>query len=404
MREKEGVSGGCELRVSFAADLPLPCNPEGDVLSGLPSYSCTLTWNPADMRGVVNRVAATSPWFVARRSFGGVPVMRDGAPLYAMRRRSDKEKDEIKAKMTGGGEFHKAIDVWDQIQEEAKQQHKEQSWRTKDLKEFGVDNFLYSEVTGHKTMACGLSNSIGGKLSANQHVLVPPGSTPTSKTGMTGIDYDAILLSAFTADPQICDKVADDILQFKKVDPACRGDAQALLNVYLFYKGLGAITCARVANHFWNRGGEATEEQRSERKAGRLIAKLLQSQMSDVFGVDIHPGCQIGRGCTVDHATGIVLGETAVLGDWVYLMHDVTLGATGKQQGDRHPKIRDGVFLGAKCTILGNIEVGENAVVAAAAVVNKPVPPGYTAVGVPAKLIAPSGEVVQVREAGRLNR
>ena len=341
-----------------------------------------------------NRVAATSPRLGARRSFFGVPATRDGAPLYTtMRRRSDKEKDAIKALMTPY-----TIRVWDEIKEQALAQHKEQAWKIGDLQEFGVDNFLYSEVLGHKTMACGLSNSIGGKLSANQHV------DATLNPRLGGVDYDAILLSAFKADPEICDKVAADIERFKDVDPACKDDEHPLLNVYLFYKGLGAITCARVANHFWNRGGEETEEERSERRAGRLVAKLLQAQMSDCFGVDIHPGCRIGRGCTVDHATGIVLGETAVLGDNVYLMHDVTLGATGKEEGDRHPKIRDGVFLGAKCTILGNIEVGEGATVAAAALVNKPVPAGYTAVGVPAKLIQPSGDVVQVRKAGRLNR
>ena len=160
--------------------------------------------------------------------------------------------------------------------------------------------------------------------------------------------------------------------------------------------------------------------------------------MADVFGIDIHPGCTLGRGVTIDHGTGVTLGETCIVGDDVYIMHDVTLGATGKAEGhDRHvrvasppyppppllcspppppqprhslslyppesrrrrlararpsqPKVGRGAFLGAKSTVLGNIRVGEGATIAAAALVNKPVPDGYTAVGVPAKLIAPQG-------------
>jgi serine acetyltransferase len=112
----------------------------------------------------------------------------------------------------------------------------------------------------------------------------------------------------------------------------------------------------------------------------------------DRAGVDIHPGCKLGRGVTIDHATGVTLGETCVVGDNVYIMHDVTLGATGKaKEHDRHPKIGRGVFLGAKCTVLGNIRIGDGATIAAAALVNKPVPDGYTAVGMPARLIAPKG-------------
>ena len=112
----------------------------------------------------------------------------------------------------------------------------------------------------------------------------------------------------------------------------------------------------------------------------------------DDSGVDIHPGCTLGRGVTIDHATGVTLGETCVVGDNVYIMHDVTLGATGKaKEHDRHPKIGRGVFLGAKCTVLGNIRIGDGATIAAAALVNKPVPDGYTAVGMPARLIAPKG-------------
>ena len=143
-------------------------------------------------------------------------------------------------------------------------------------------------------------------------------------------------------------------------------------------------------------------------RSGRWLASALQSEMSNVFGVDIHPAAQWGRGITMDHGTGCVIGETAVIGDDVYIMHDVTLGATGTSTDfDRHPKIGRGVFLACKSTVLGNIMVGDNATVGAHALVNKPVPPGYTAVGAPAKFlppnkkpkVAPSGQLMPTSAA-----
>ena len=277
-----------------------------------------------------------------------------------------------------------------------------------------MDDFLSREVLDHRSLACGLAAAVGGKLSANGRI------------GGSGIDYEKIFLSAFRAEPTLCTSVASDMLRFKEVDPACPG----LLAVYLFYKGVHAMACARVSGYYWRRRGEA----------GKLLARLLQSEGSDMYGVDIHPGARLGNGITIDHATGVVIGETSVIGDNVYLMHDVTLGATGtSDEHDRHPKIGAGVahgtssllpksspcwphvsttspvdtsclapracslvvahglvaagtFLGAKCTVLGNIQVGEGATVAAQALVNKPVPPGYTAVGVPAKLLPPPQE------------
>jgi len=267
-----------------------------------------------------------------------------------------------------------AREVWNEIRETAMEQHRGQSWRTDDLVEFGVDSYLRRHILDHASLACGLSICVGGKLGAS-------GSANTLSGGYGGsVDFRAILLSAFKADPDIVDAVAHDIKRFKTVDPA----TDSLLGVYLFYKGVQALCCARVANHFYTRRGDA----------GKLIAFLLQSEMSAVFGVDIHPGCVLGRGITIDHATGVVLGETAVIGDNVYLMHDVTLGATGTSESrDRHPKIQPNVFLGAKCTILGNITIGEGATVAAAALVNKDVPAGHTAVGMPARNIPPKPNI-----------
>jgi len=235
---------------------------------------------------------------------------------------------------------------------------------------FGIRNFIRDSVLQHDGLAAALASQIGEKLNANSN--------------SDHVNNKSLLLSAFNADPELAAAIAADIERFKIVDPACDG----LLGVYLFYKGVHAVACARVAHHYWVERGET----------GRLIARMLQSEMADVFGIDIHPGCVLGRGVTIDHGTGVTLGETCVIGDNVYIMHDVTLGATGKAGiFDRHPKVGTGAFLGAKCTVLGNVRVGNGATVAAAALVNKPVPDGYTAVGVPARLIAPSGEGISTR-------
>ena len=192
-----------------------------------------------------------------------------------------------------------ARSVWESIRETAEEQRRTQAWRSGDLQEFGVDKFLQKEILDHRSLACGLASSVGGKLMAQGNVRGAP--------AQAGVDFSAIFLSAFKAEPEIVTSVAADIMRFKVVDPACPG----LLGVYLFYKGVHALCCARVSHHFWTKRGEP----------GKLIARLLQSEASDVFGVDIHPGCKLGSGITIDHATGVVLGETAVIGDNVYLMH-----------------------------------------------------------------------------------
>jgi serine O-acetyltransferase len=121
------------------------------------------------------------------------------------------------------------------------------------------------------------------------------------------------------------------------------------------------------------------------------MALFFQSRISALFAVDIHPAAKMGRGIMLDHATGIVIGETAVVEDDVSIMQDVTLGGTGKEAGDRHPKIRRGVLISLGAKVLGNIEIGEYSRIGAGSVVLKPVPPGCTAVGVPAKLVNCAG-------------
>lgn len=157
-------------------------------------------------------------------------------------------------------------------------------------------------------------------------------------------------------------------------DPACT----RFMEPVLYFKGFHAIQTHRLAHWLLKKGRKD-------------FALYLQSRASSVFQTDINPGAQIGKGIFLDHATGLVVGETAVIGDNVSILHGVTLGGTGKEGADRHPKIRSGVMIGAGAKILGNIEIGSCSRIAAGSVVLKPVPPKSTVAGVPAKVIGEAG-------------
>lgn len=176
--------------------------------------------------------------------------------------------------------------------------------------------------------------------------------------------------AAYRADPRLVEIAEADLKAVFERDPACKGYVQP----FLFFKGFQALQTQRVAHWLWNQGRET-------------IAHYLQSRMSEIFQVDIHPATKIGSGVFIDHGTGIVIGETAVIGDDVSLLQGVTLGGTGAERGDRHPKIGNGVLLGAGAKVLGNITIGDYAKVASGSVVLKPVPPHCTAAGVPARLV-----------------
>lgn len=165
-----------------------------------------------------------------------------------------------------------------------------------------------------------------------------------------------------------------DLLAVRERDPACTTYLHALLNL----KGFHALQTHRLAHWLLNRGR-------------RDFALYLQSRSSSVFQTDINPAARIGKGIFLDHATGLVVGETAVIGDNVSILHGVTLGGTGKEGADRHPKIGTGVMIGAGAKILGNIEIGFCSRVAAGSVVLKPVPPKTTVAGVPAKVVGEAG-------------
>ncbi|MGF1527021.1 MAG: serine O-acetyltransferase [Candidatus Competibacterales bacterium] len=175
-------------------------------------------------------------------------------------------------------------------------------------------------------------------------------------------------------EPTIGHAVRADLVAVLERDAACNSYLEPLL----YFKGFQALQAYRIAHQLWQRG----------RHHGAL---LLQNRISEAFGVDIHPAARIGRGILIDHATGVVIGETAVVDDDVSLLHSVTLGGTGKETGDRHPKVRQGVLIGAGAKILGNVVIGAGARVGAGSVVLKDVPPHCTVAGVPARVVGCAG-------------
>jgi serine O-acetyltransferase len=183
-------------------------------------------------------------------------------------------------------------------------------------------------------------------------------------------EIGARFLASYKKSEQIVHAAAQDLLAVQARDPA----AEDLLRPMLFFKGYHAIQIHRLAHVAWDNGE-------------RDFALYLQNRTSVALGVDIHPAARLGHGLMMDHATGVVIGETAVIEDDVSILHGVTLGGTGNEQGDRHPKVRRGVMIGAGAKILGNIEIGEGACIAAGSVVLKAVPARVTVAGVPAEIV-----------------
>jgi serine O-acetyltransferase len=181
-------------------------------------------------------------------------------------------------------------------------------------------------------------------------------------------------LDIIVREPAIGTAFRADILAILDRDPACT----RLVEPVLYFKGFHAIATHRLAHVLWISGRQD-------------LALYLQSRSSEVFQTDIHPAARIGKGIFLDHATGLVIGSTAVIEDDVSMLQDVTLGGTGSAGGDRHPKIRHGVLIGAGAKILGNIEVGHCARIAAGSVVLRPVPPNKTVAGVPATVVGDAG-------------
>lgn len=216
-------------------------------------------------------------------------------------------------------------------------------------------SLLNAVILSHKNLGDALSYQLARKLGDQE---------------LRAMSLREIADEAYRDDPRLVTVAEADLKAVFERDPACKG----YLQPFLFFKGFLALQTQRVAHWLWREGRET-------------LAFYLQSRSSEIFQVDIHPATRIGSGVFVDHGTGIVIGETAVIGDDVSMLQGVTLGGTGAEQGDRHPKIGKGVLLGAGAKVLGNIVIGDYAKIASGSVVLKPVPAGCTAAGVPARLV-----------------
>ncbi|MBN9464568.1 serine O-acetyltransferase [Brevundimonas sp.] len=215
-------------------------------------------------------------------------------------------------------------------------------------------------ILSHDDLAGALSFQIARKLADGE---------------MSAMSVREVCLSAFGADPTMVEAAEADLEAVAERDPAIRN----LLQPFLYFKGFQALQGWRVAHWLWGQGRET-------------LAFHFQSRISELFQLDIHPAARLGKGLFLDHGTGIVIGETAVVGDDVSMLHNVTLGGTGAERGDRHPKIGKGVLLGAGAKVLGNIHIGDYAKVASGSVVLKDVASGCTVAGVPARLVnCPTG-------------
>ncbi|MDA0831796.1 MAG: serine O-acetyltransferase [Planctomycetota bacterium] len=237
-------------------------------------------------------------------------------------------------------------ELWDRIQAEARREAEHEP---------ALAGFLFASVLRHVNLEEALCVVLANKL----HTTDLPANVLRD-----------LIMNAFHSDASILASIRADLLAARTRDPATHGYIQP----FLYYKGFHALQAYRIAHWLY-------QHQR------RGLAAHIQNRTSETFGVDIHPAAKIGSGILIDHGTSVVIGETAVVEDNVSMLHEVTLGGTGKESGDRHPKIRHGVLIGAGAKILGNIEVGCGAKVGAGSVVLRDVPPHTTVAGVPARVV-----------------
>ncbi|MGD9738452.1 MAG: serine O-acetyltransferase [Bauldia sp.] len=235
-----------------------------------------------------------------------------------------------------------------------------------------IATFIYGNILNHDRLEDAVAHRIATRL---DHQDVPADL------------INRAFSEALAATPALAETMRVDIGAVFDRDPACN----RMIEPVLYFKGFHAIEAHRLAHWLWHSGRQD-------------FAYYLQSRSSVVFQTDIHPAVRMGRGIFLDHATSLVIGGTAVIDDDVSLLQDVTLGGTGKETEDRHPKVRRGVLIGAGAKILGNIEIGEGARVAAGSVVLRPVPPHSTVAGVPARVVGVAGSDLPSRQMDhRLN-
>ena len=187
--------------------------------------------------------------------------------------------------------------------------------------------------------------------------------------GNDGMQLDS-LMACCTYKEEFGEIVTKDLKATVERDPAC----STLLDAFLNYKGFWALTAHRISHHLWTEGRE-------------YAAFMIRNRVVDRWAIDIHPAAKIGSGVFIDHGTGLVIGETAIVEDSVSLFHEVTLGGTGKKKGDRHPKVRFGAMIGAGAKVLGNIEIGKHSRIGAGSIVIHSVPENTTVVGIPARIV-----------------
>ncbi len=236
--------------------------------------------------------------------------------------------------------------VWQRLRFEAQQSAQEEPT---------LSGYLNATVLSHDNLTDALCYQLAHKAASRD---------------MNALQIREICQQAFEKDESLIRCVERDMLAVLERDPACR----TLLQPFLFFKGFLALQTYRVAHSLWKEGRD-------------VLSFFLQSRMSELYGVDIHPAAKIGCGIFVDHATGIVIGETATVGDECSILQEVNLGGTGKEFRDRHPKVGKGVLIGAGAKVLGNISIGDYARIGASSVVLHDVPPGCTAAGIPAKIV-----------------
>ncbi len=244
-----------------------------------------------------------------------------------------------------------AVDpLWDRITEEARQIIVDEPL---------MGGLVHACVLHHKTVDRALSYRIAAKLASNE---------------MSMVVVREIVETAYEDAPELLEAARADLAAVFERDPACH----RLVQPILYFKGYQAVQSYRVSHWLWQTGQ-------------RDLAYFFQMRISEIYGVDIHPGARVGKGIMIDHAHSIVIGETAVVGDNVSMLHSVTLGGTGKEEEDRHPKIGDGVLIGAGAKVLGNIKIGQCSRIAAGSVVLEEVPPMTTVAGIPARIVGEAG-------------
>ncbi len=241
---------------------------------------------------------------------------------------------------------HSDDPIWDEIKSDIKREA---------AVERQLERFFQETVLDHVSLESALSFHLAEKLGSER---------------LPALSFRRSIAEAFSSAPGIGIAVRADLRAIRQRDPACTSYWMPLL----YFKGFHALQAHRYAHWLWQ----------SDRYA---LALHVQNRVSEVFGVDIHPAAKLGSGIFIDHATSVVMGETTVVEDDVSLLHEVTLGGTGKEIGDRHPKIRRGVLICAGAKVLGNVEVGEGAKIAAGSVVLSDVPPHSTVAGVPAEIV-----------------